>query len=431
MIGRTQNNRAVPGTGRSIGWMLLAGLLAAIFMAAPSSPADSAELERQARFSAHTLLEPDILKGRHHTVNDPVDNDGLFNRYTVTSDFGAFTATSTGSLKRLVHEFGAIAAMQQVETDDVALGALKQSGKNTVTGLKNLVIHPQDTITGAAQGVGSLFNRAAGTIGQRETTDAEDSKLQQVIGFSKSKGQIATRYGVNLYSRNAVLQDELDRLATADYLGGLSVGVATSAISGGAGLVLSVSGTARLLNEVINTTPAAELWLQNKRKLLAMGLDEDTVELYLNNPVYSPALQTTMTAALEAMNGVANRGLFVKVGLQAGDPDMARVITEITVMTAGYHKNVAPLTRVAPLARIAHGLKKDGTAVVLLPTDHILWNARVANVAGALTQTARRDKRPGIEIWVLGDLSEMARAQLKAMGWQVHIHAQDRLLPGK
>jgi len=63
------------------------------------------------------------------------------------------------------------------------------------------------------------------------------------------------------------MQEELDRLGRADYVGGLGVGVMSSVVPGIGGLVLTTSSTARLLNEAINTTAASELWLQNKNKL--------------------------------------------------------------------------------------------------------------------------------------------------------------------
>jgi hypothetical protein len=98
----------------------------------------------------------------------------------------------------------------------------------TVSGLKHLVSDPEGTLEGAATGVQSLFHRAAGTVGNRSLSGAEDSRAEQLIGLTKSKGQIATRYGVSLYSRDAMLQQELDRLARADYIGGLGAGAANS-----------------------------------------------------------------------------------------------------------------------------------------------------------------------------------------------------------
>lgn len=382
-----------------------------------------AEYETPQQYSAQSLLKKEVRKGKHFTVSEVVQSDGLFYRYTVLSPFGTFTAGSTSALQQLIHEIDVIAAMKQIATDDTAIAALKQSGKNTATGIKNLFTNTEETLQGAADGVSSLFNRAVNTVGNRQVTDAEDSRAQQLIGFSKSKGEIATKYGVNVYSANMVLQGELDRLAWADYLGGLGVGVAMSAAPGVGGLVIATSGTARLLNEVINTTPASELWLQNKNKLLAMGMNADTVELFLNNHVFNPALTTVTVSALEKMKGVENLELFIKVGLQASDPQMARVITTLAVMSAGYHQRVAPLKRISPLARITKATTSKGEVVVVLPTDHIIWSESVAGIARSLTE------KSGKHLWILGDFSPEATTNLQEMGWTLQTNVRDTLIP--
>lgn len=387
-----------------------------------------AEFEKPGVLKASSLLQPAILKGEHYSVDEQVKNDGMFNHYTVTSQFGKFKAASTNSLHILINEIKAIAAMRKVETDDTALASLKQSGENTVTGVQNLINDPQATLEGAAAGVGSLFNRAKETVGKRQVSEAEDSKVEQLIGLSKSKGEVAVKYGVNMYSRNQILQDELNRLAKADYVGGLGIGVATSVVPGAGGFLLATSGTARLLNEVINTTPASELWLQNKNKLLTMGVEEDTAVLFLNNPSFSPAMSTVLVAALESLQGAANRDLYVMVALQASDPDMARVITETAVLTAGYHKNIAPLKQLVAMARLARAEKKDGTIVVVLPTDYIIWSRMAADVATLLGEE-RKSPADAAEVWITGDFSPMARSKLEGMGYKLHPKAQSRLIP--
>ncbi len=401
--------------------------LALLFFLLPLTPV-LAGYETPPILSAKAILSPELLQGKYHRVEEQVKNDGLLNHYTVTSRFGTFHPGSTRDLIILVHEIDAIADMKKVTTDDTALAGLKQSGKNTVTGLKNLFNDPQATLEGAASGVGSLFNRAKETVGKRESGDAEDSRLEQLVGISKSKGIIASKYGVNVYSRNKVLQAELDRLGQADFVGGLGVGIASSFVPGVGGLVLTTSGTARLLNEAINTTPGSELWLQNKNKLLAMGLDNDIVELFLNNPSFTPAMSTILVTALESMEGVKDRGVFVKVAIQDADPAMARVMTRIAVMTAGYHKNVAPLKAVTTMARITRGIGKDGTQVVLLPADYIIWNKQIAQTAAAVASEANG---AGLELWVLGTLSSLATSELEKMGWKIHTKAASRLLPAQ
>ena len=135
-----------------------------------------AEIEKPGILKAQSFLPPEVLKGRHYTVDDKVPNDGLLNHYRVKSSFGNFQVTSTSSLRILLREIEAIAAMKKIKTDDTAIESLKQSGKNTVTGVKNLVSDPKGTFESAASGVGSLFNRAVGTVGKRETTGAEETR---------------------------------------------------------------------------------------------------------------------------------------------------------------------------------------------------------------------------------------------------------------
>ena len=399
---------------------LLTSLFTVIFSAVPVM----ADFEKPQTFKAQSLLKPELLKGKYHTVNDQVKNDGFFNYYTVKSDFGSFKAGSTMDLEVLVNEINAIADMTKVETDDTAMESLKTSGKKTAVGLKHLWNEPEDTFKSAASSASSLFNRAKETVGERETSTAEDSKFEQLVGISKSKGIIATKYAVNVYSRNEVLQKQLDRLGQADFAGGLGVGIASSFVPGIGGLILTTSATARILNEAINNTPASKLWVDNKHKLQAMGIDEDTITLFLNNPSFSPALSTVLVTALEKMNGVDNRGLFIKVSLQVSNPAMAKTITRISLMTAGYHKNISPLKSIATMARLTQGIRKDGSRVVLLPTDYITWNERVADAATGVRKAA---KGSDTELWVLGSLSQQAAAEFEKLDWKIQTNARAKL----
>jgi hypothetical protein len=108
---------------------------------------------------------------------------------------------------------------------------------------------------------------------------------------------------------------------------------------------------------------------------------------------------------------------------------MARTITETAVMTAGYHRHVAPLRRLVPLARIARAETKDGRIVVVLPTDTLVWSAKVADVTRSLTEKAREAGSPGIELWVLGNVSQMVHSRLTEMGWGIQTGVQSRLIP--
>lgn len=423
--------KAQPGRNRHV-WPVLALLFAGWLTANQQAAAQPQKgLEEKAVLKASALLGPELRKSELYTVDEDVVNDGLLNHYTVRSPFGVFEADSDLALKQLLHEIRAIAAMKKVEAGSTAGESVVQSGKNVAKGITNLVTEPADTVKGAVAGVSSLFNRASQTIGRRTTTEVEDSKVEQIIGKSKSKGDIANRFGVSVYSPNPVLQAELERLAWADYLGGIGVGLAQSAVPGGAFLIASSS--TRLLNEVINNTPASKLWVDNKNKLEGMGIDADTVQLYLNNPSFSPALHTIMVESMGEMQGVANRALFVKIALQASTYEVADVITKMTTMLAGYHAHVEPLQSVAPFGRFLYGKTvRGGAAAVAFPADHVLWSGKVANAATWLAEPAEGQARPaGMQLWILGDFSDKARRELQALGWELHPEAQAELLSGK
>jgi len=396
-------------------------LVAVLILFVPAA-GDASEFETQQTLSASDFLAGDMVQGPHHRVVEEVKNDTLFNHYEVESTYGRFSVSTNSGLKILIGEIAAIAEMKKVETDDTVVNSLKESGKSTVEGVKQLFSAPEETIEGAAAGIGSLFSRAKQTTGKRDVAETEDNRAKQLIGFSRSKGEIASTYGVNVYSRNEVLQRELERLAWADFAGGIGVGAARSALTGGVGgMLLSTSEAARLLNDVINTTPASELWVQNKNNLLAMEIPEDTVTLFLNNKVFSPALTTIIVKALEKMEGVENRELLVTVALQASTAAMAETITKIAVMTSGYHRHVAPLTRLVPMGRVTRAETHDGTPVILVPADYMAWTERVKDLLDPLA-----DHTSG-ELWVTGTVSDAARSNLESSGWKLHDNAGEKL----
>lgn len=82
------------------------------------------------------------------------------------------------------YHINVLAEMVKIKTEETITKSLKQSTENAVTGVKSLFTDPQGTVTGAGEGIGSLFNTAKETIGKRELTDAEDIRVEQLVGIS-------------------------------------------------------------------------------------------------------------------------------------------------------------------------------------------------------------------------------------------------------
>jgi hypothetical protein len=229
-----------------------------------------------------------------------------------------------------------------------------------------------------------------------------------------------------VYSANPALQKELERLAWADYAGGISMGAATAVVPGGAGLVVSTAGGARLLNDVMRTTPPSELRMMNREKLQAMGMPPDLIDVFIGNHVYSPREQTIIVASLQAMNGVADRKLMLKVALMAQNRGVSYLLSKMAAMYAGYHKQVRHLAGLKPVGRLLYALDKKGKPVVTLPADYVLGSQRLA---GALAAISKDTGGKAGELWVTGGLSPRAAAELKKAGWRVKEKAAAKLLP--
>jgi hypothetical protein len=185
-----------------------------------------------------------------------------------------------------------------------------------------------------------------------------------------------------------------------------------------------VSGSARLLNEAINLTPPTELRHQNRQKLQSLKMNSDTIELFINNTVFSPRHQTWLIAALENLYGSSNRELFLKMALQAHDRTMALIITQMTLMFAGYHAKIEPIDRFYPISRVLYAKDKKGKIVIALPADHILWGERLAS---AVSEIMKKTKGDRFELWTAGSVSKKAKNQLSKAGWVIHTDVLPKL----
>ncbi len=377
--------------------------------------------------NASAVLPESVFESDQYKIDQRVHNDGLVNSYKVSSPHGDFEVTSTVALYKLVSEIEAIAAMVKVEESDSYKKSLKESGSNTVEGVKNLFSDPVDSVKGAGKGLSSLFSRAGEAMFQSSPGETEDSRVKQLIGFSQSKREIAYKFNVDVYSTNQVLQDHLDRLAWAEYTGGITISVATLPFGGPAKVVYSSSNVVRLLNELIALTPPVELKKQNRQKLAKMKIDPNLSDLFINNTHLSPRQQTYIVAALEAMPEAANREVALMVALQVKDTEVAMAVTTLTMMYAGYSKHVAKIKQLYPVQRIMGARDHKGNMVLVVPIDYLTWNEKLAGALDVMSKASANKGKDKNQIWLLGSASDTAQAKLREKGWNVKTRVAEKL----
>ncbi len=406
--------------------ILTAALAVLIGGAAPAWAAG--DYEQPPVLAASQILPKELLNGPHHEVAQRVVNDGIFNHYTVNSKYGQFKAVGITALRKLVQEIKAIEIMVRVEQDKAFAKSFEDSGKRTAGGFKSLAKDPEKTLKGAAAGVGSLFDRAGESLFGSQRSQAEGSRTEDLIGFSKTKREVAEKFGVDVYSANQVLQQHLDKIAWAEYSGGLGLAAALTVIPGAAGIAVSATGATRLLNDVVATTPPPDLRRMNREKLLALGVDRDTTNLFINNPVFTPREQTFLVGSLEAMKGAANRALFIKVALGVQNRTQAAFLSHMAQLHAAYDQKIAKIKSFHPVARILYATTVKGDLVLNLPADYIIWSPRVGDVLRTLASKQGMAAGPkGKQVWTVGRLSPLAAKNLKAQDWTIKQHSESAL----
>jgi hypothetical protein len=385
--------------------------------------------EPSATLSASKILPPEILVGPNHRVEERVYNDGYLNRYTVLSKLGGFVAISTPMLRKRINEINAMVRMEQIKGTKEFTSSLKEAGTDTLVGFKNLVTKPVDTVKGAASGLAVAFRRAGDAIAGPKRSDAEDNRVKDFIGFSKTKREYAYQLGVDAYTDNEKLQDRLNEISWAGYAGGLTWAAAMAAVPGGAGMAITVSGTHKLLNEVFRTTPPVDLRRMNGEKLKAMGVHEEVADAFLNNSVYSPRHQTILVHALEEMKGVGNRATFVRFAAATANPEVAFFRQRQAEMYAGYHKTIAPIEIFIALGEFTAARTTKNEVVFNVPLDHLVWTQDMAKLLTAADYQVTQLTRPANkQLWVAGTVSARARKEIETRGWQVQERSEERLL---
>jgi hypothetical protein len=382
-------------------------------------------------FSAAGLLTPDWLKGPHHSVQEEVVNDGAQHHFVVSSEFGTFPAIGLPMLRTQVIETEAIAALKAVRQSEVFVDALKTQLLYPMQGLKILLTEPKRL--GTSVGGGLLeFLAMPGQLSKFEGSDHEDSMTKSAIGFSYLKRRIAFQFGVDPYSSNPALQDELNELTWVAFTADLAPQIGYVFMPATVVMWMTFSATrwTSYLDEQVRDNSPGDLRAMDRAKLLKMGISEEDIHRFFLNGNYSPRHSIIITTALDELTGVDDREAFLAVAEEAMSEELALFYQHVAEMMRGYHMHIGAVDRLLVLPRIPALYTKNKTLVVMLPVDYLFWTSRVASVAQALTtHVPLRPRIAQRELWIAGNVSTRARQELELLGWTVYEQVSAKLNP--
>src|SRR6476660_2552921 len=231
--------------------------------------------EELPELKASEILKPELLKGPHYAVRDPVPTASGMNQFTIDSDFGVFEADGNEMLLQRLKEIDAIARLQDVSRTDEFKKSLVAAAKSPLNSAKNIARDPAQAISNVPKGIMKFLGRAKETVENVGKggggNDGDGNRMKDAIGYSDKKRKIALQMGVDPYSTNTVLQKELDDVAWASWAGGFAFNVATFPISGPVGAALTVANLDSTVEQLLREKSPSELEQVNRATFRAMG----------------------------------------------------------------------------------------------------------------------------------------------------------------
>jgi len=367
---------------------------------------------------ASEALPTQWLQGPNYKIKETIINDGVVSTYELDTNYGPLTVESTVLLLKRIHELKSIHKMEQLQGTDVFIKAAQGAATGPLATAKGLVEDPAGTVSAIGSGIGKFFSRVSDSITSDDPYKA--GAVQSALGQAANKRGFAYEFGVDPYSPYQPLQKILDSTAWTATGGSLTVKAAFSAIPGGAGTVVSLTGTADSLRSLIRDKTPTELQAINGQRLSAMGVSDSLSKIFLNNFSYDPSEQTLLVGELANMKGVRDRSMFIVAACNAQGETMAVFMRVMVQLMGLYNEKRGPLQRFIEADNLPLLQKKDGTVVAVLPLDNLAWTARFANKEKAVSEAIKKIPRvKGKEMLVVGSVNPNAKRALEARGWKV------------
>ena len=393
------------------------------------SPLASAETDNSYEggvlLNASDLLPADLLRGESHRVRDHVATDGFLAHFQIDSDFGTFEAIGVPQAKSRIAEIRAIKKLVETSKGDLFAEGMKRSLTQPVDAVKNIVTHPVESVKQAPATVGHFFTkvgsaigRAGGRVKDRIENDGPPPSGAEIgqaarnaAGFDKAKLDTARQLGVDPYSDNARLQEEMDKVTWAFFAGGLPLRVGAAVAS--AGVAVAATNMIGIPEDTYALTQS-ELALRDGRSLAAMGIsDEDIKTFQLYGPL-SSTRRHRIVLALETLSKTKGRSLIIRQVNACETPEQVDfLIAALSILAERQRSGAASYTSLTVLGRLPGAVHSNGELHVPAPVDHVTWTEEVAHFA------TRDDLGTAPKVLLhTGKLSAAAASKLSAKGWK-------------
>ena len=393
--------------------------IACMTVLAAAGGAGAADYETPKNRSAKDALPAAVAAGADYTVSDPVVADGYMYQFKVKSPYAVFDVTGMGALRKLEHEIWAIGQLKQVTKSEAFLKSLKDQAGKPLVFAKDVITKPGETLSGIPKGVGRLFSNATSAITNKKDP-SQESTAKELLLVGSFKRDYASRFEVDPYSTNPVLQAELDKIGKAAAFGSWTASAAMIPISGTASTVITATSLSKSFNNIVATEPPSRIRVINEEKLKQMGIADDVAKRYLDHPVYTPRQDLLLVDSLHRLGTATGRDAYLIAAMAAADEVEANFFVNMAQILRGYHEKQGPITGITMVGPLTLAQTKAGAAMIPFALDYGVWTANAEKVSDGLKTSYRAPGFNGnFELWVTGTLSPKGKQELQARGFTV------------
>lgn len=416
----------------------LAALCAVALLVTPAHAQLGADARKEPPYiPLDQVFSESLMQSGSHRVEDNLRVKGTLFEFTIDSEHGRYDALSIPMAIVRIHEILTLAQATdafQRENQQLAerLRGVVYVGRNSTVDILS------SPLASAPEASGYVSNNVSQTIEglgrQTRSSNPQAGKPGQGPGaggnvyeallpgdpiLASYKRSVAAQLDLDVYSSNSRVQDFLNTLARARAGGNRNAGMVTVSLPNRPEISVDRGRIELAVRSAMARKTVRELYMQNETALAAIGVEPDLYHAFLSHRAYSPRHKTEIVAYLDYMEGVANRGEFLRAALRATDEVSALGYARMARMLAYYHETTERLKGLVSGGRVLMATTSADNMTLVLPFDLLWWSAEADRVFSSLAKFADENDFKVRELLVVGVVSEVARVQLEGRKFRV------------
>ena len=359
---------------------------------------NAGQYEQQPVLDASTILGDKIMSD-NYWVDPVVYNDSRFNLFSATLNGRSERVISNALMAERLHEADAIGVLRQIKETDAYKKGLDAALEAPLTLTRKTLEDPIAVLESIPDGLSNLMQdigAALSSAGQGESKE-ENALIKDLIGFNTVKRRLASELGVDVYSSNQLLQQEIDDVAWSMFAGGAVIDVALTAAPLAASLAVEISDQANTGN--LNwKVPPATLQQAIVKAVKKNGLNDSELETLVFHKTCSLSHLSSIVTNMTALGSVAGIDMFYRQVNALTSEHECRAHQKLAELVYLYHVNKQSVKDIQIRGYSVWLTDTAGSQAIVVVADYLTYQSSNSNLL-----------QPGNPaIWLSGKVSPAA-----------------------